>query len=1053
MDLLARRLRLVSCATLGLWALSIIDARSTLRADDAEALDRQVARAQAPESTSRINSRGEALAERASSLSEDEVFGTYAGYNLDQYLFRASGPIRFPIYVTRVFSRNGEDYGTLLTGTPQLVLRVWDVDARCGGGCCEVDKVYLNGHYLEQTLDGSNGSWSTFRADIPVQWFEDGWVNDAAYNGPGVAPTPGENWVTIDIDTACGTAWAMEADYGELQIQGVRPAMLIHGIQPLPGADGRDTWNTFRTFLPGRHAEAFRVGNLDSTLANAVSIANVHLPNMEVGFGVNKVNVIGHSKGGLDSSLAALGRGDHFDTIVTLGSPMQGSEYADHFLSWHPQLVGLGSLLLNTPVALSLSSPVRSLYYWAFPNPEPGVRESYFAGTQYAKSQTNCMLSPLHFFSKFQIFSGANDGWVGASTSYPPWLEQPTETGAYAHTDSAVFQPPLPAPPTAMTDSPVVAEWAFSQLHRSAQSPQHARPARLTRQLPRQSVLATTVSSTAGQQTRPFSFSIPAGTSVVVPVPIDSSVSEFSAFAAYAPGPAGLQMALVSPRGQRFLVPQSSPGLPLLALSPDSRVRGLWQMELEALDDVQVEGGVALESRLRLEASVPKSAFSSGENVLVTAALTQQSANVPGATVTATLRNAAGYSLEIPLSPQGGVYAGSGVPGEPGQYSVSVTAEGARSGEAYERSVVIPSVSVLPATASIEAVVGERGVDSNGNGRIDDLIISGRVNVTAAGDFVVTGSLASAGGLLVANASTAVHLESGQHDVDLSFSGRSIRASGEDGPYLLADVLVQDVTRDGLVADQKSNLHQTGAYAATDFEGPILSLGPGSELVADTDGDGDLDRLVVRLVVSVTPGFGGTYDYNAALRSSDGRLIEWSGSRGVSLLDGANTLEFSFAGTNLSAGKANGPFELVDFHLYDSSNPQTSLSTALAYTTDEYGGCQFDGVFPCALKSTLTANPTPVKTGRIITVKSTVKNRTDGPLSVSVSPLVVEGTGAVSLLSGPNPGTASIPRHASRAFVWRYLAVSAGTVEFVGGAAVSSGGGSVPGRTRPVRIR
>src|SRR6266850_6623449 len=96
----------------------------------------------------------------------DEVFGTYDGYNLDQYLGREQGPIVFPVYLTRVFSKNRRDYGDLLM-QPQLVIRAWDVDSFCGNACnglCEIDNVYLNGNYLGR-LSGATGTWSESRFD------------------------------------------------------------------------------------------------------------------------------------------------------------------------------------------------------------------------------------------------------------------------------------------------------------------------------------------------------------------------------------------------------------------------------------------------------------------------------------------------------------------------------------------------------------------------------------------------------------------------------------------------------------------------------------------------------------------------------------------------------------------------------------------------------------------------------------------------------------------------------------------------------------------------
>jgi len=891
------------------------------------------------------------LTQTGNNLAEDEIFGTYEGYNLDQYLFRDDGPILFPINITRVISKNKQGFRDLIVGQPQLVLRVWDVDASCGSacyGCCEVDNVYINGRFLG-TLDGANDSWSTCRFNIPVDWFQDGTIKDATYQGSGMDPIPGENWIQIDIDTVCGSCWAVECDYGEIQVQSMRPAVLIHGIFSLPSM-----WDTFKTFIPGNLGEAFPVDGTGDTFDNGSLIRSTHLPNAMKGFGVKKVNFITHSKGGLDTSVAIMGNGDKVDNLITLGSPLLGTEYADHFIQAHPTLTGVVKGWTGK-ILHALSTSTRADYYRTNASSEPGVKEYHFAGDQYAATDTTCLLGRLLFWHNVQIFNVRNDGWVPVDRSFPIWRSSADKTGPNSHTDDPNLQPKHPAPPSAMTSDPAVGQWAVEIMRNSvagtAAKSEYPKSVSFQSYLENQSSLA---SSAAPQQSSAISATLTAGQTKNFSVPIDSTVSEMRFYLGFDPSTADVQVTLISPSGGLIPILRNPdfPGFSYVTSNPGA---GTWSVQVHTANDVTVQGAMEFETSLTLAASADKNSYASGEAIHITANLTQAGLQRAGASVKAYFSNLSGYSDSVQLTDQGaGTYAGIFVPAAGGVFTVCVVASGTVSGSTFERAVYIPSINVSPATARISSILSESANDTDGNGLYNNLTIQARIQVQTEGDYWIVGILGDSQGALVARAVFSSHLTSGLHDIGLIFDGTVIRNSAKNGPYKLTQLTIHDLKQQGLATDTKTNLYTTAAYKFYQFEGPVLAFGSGSEFVTDLDRDGHYDSLTVKLEISVNPGYAGTYAFNAQLQAPNGSGIDWYSNPSQSLVVGLNTIQLTYSGTAIARAGLNGPYRVGDFHLYNLDNSSIALSSPNVYTTSAYRACQFQGGGTCASISSIS---------------------------------------------------------------------------------------------------
>ncbi|MEJ2266794.1 MAG: hypothetical protein P8X95_25400, partial [Anaerolineales bacterium] len=226
-------------------------------------------------------------------------------------------------------------------------------------------------------------------------------------------------------------------------------------------------------------------------------------------------------------------------------------------------------------------------------------------------------------------------------------------------------------------------------------------------------------------------------------------------------------------------------------------------------------------------------------------------------------------------------------------------------------------------------VVAEYGVDLNGNGQYDQLVLEVEVTATRAGEYWFLGDLSldasqpqsssqssfmlGTGGV-IANALTATNLAEGTQRVKLIFGGPSISLKRANGPYVLSGVWVTDVKEPGPEDFMNNSLgyrgdvYTTAAYQATDFEtyGAMLT-GSYSYRDVDSDGDGRSDGLEVKTGIRVYEP--GSYRVEGSLYDSQGAFIGHATWTGVGP---EVTLQFGdIAGTF-------GPYDLRDLDLLNA---------------------------------------------------------------------------------------------------------------------------------------
>jgi pimeloyl-ACP methyl ester carboxylesterase len=202
----------------------------------------------------------------------------------------------------------------------KISLPTYDIDDKAinPGFSPEIDKIYFNGEYIKD-LSGYNGKW----------------VNDSFPVDIGKVKFNAENEIRVEIDAAnagSGEYWCMAVDWVAIEYDAAAPYVLAHGINAQS-----DTWdeaaapgvlNTmdnssvlYRRFSTGMN------GSVASNAKDLKKQISTFLDTVKS----KKVNIIAHSKGGLDSQALAKISKPEFEvlSLSTLSTPHRGSVVAD----------------------------------------------------------------------------------------------------------------------------------------------------------------------------------------------------------------------------------------------------------------------------------------------------------------------------------------------------------------------------------------------------------------------------------------------------------------------------------------------------------------------------------------------------------------------------------------------------------------------------------------------------------------------------------------------------------------------------------------------------
>lgn len=918
----------------------------------------------------------------------DEVFVAGEGGDLDQYLFREDRPdgrMKFNIPIGRYYSpwidknaindqgflKNPEKLynAHLLPPTSTLRLMVFDVDHEAFSVCPEVDHVFVNTKPVTITetsapavLTGGASAWSVWTISIPTALLI---FPTAPGDGAGGRPEAKNQEIAIDInvDNKCKhpqksnqSAWGMAVDWGSIEIESpIRPVVFAHGwtgnvytfdaMARLLAQDGIPT--------AGQIDLAQGILTIPATaklLATAVQTSTQM-------FGVDKVNIFAHSKGGIVAREAMRTRAAQTDYLITFGSPHHGVDIPWWLIlkncNFRPEQQQ--KPCRDAAEELSMDRMIKFNYgndcvHW----------QSEFLPDVWVGCEPNYFRSPYVRYRT--IVGGLGD--VGAITATFPWDADTIPEPDTVHVDGEFVggvYGPISYTHDQIKDKPKPYYCAISLIDESFPRVDSDQPLCENPSIRRVSSWAAPVAAAESEQTvATAGITLTAGVSQSIPVSIDTvSRARFTVY-----GAAGMTFTLVDPNG-RTIDPtlatadanidyaagayDSATGLWLYQYEVLSPVAGSWQQRLQSAVETPALVVTTVNGTIQLIYQADQTVYRPGAPMVIEAALHDGQALFTDASITGVMRQPDGAQVSL-------VFGDTGINGDTqagdGIFSAQATAANvsgfARLALTATRGNIrreLPgSIAIAAQTARIKRVTGERTIDADGDGLFDQLLLDVEIDVLQAGHFELRAGLQDGSGSLISTAAYSSRLagtpawEPGVRTVTLSFDGDTIRKHGASGPYSLVNVELLDQTAETLPVDLNSALYTTRSYQPAQFEGPLIAWVRGEDSAVDTNGNGLFDQLNVSILASVV--YPGTYSWN-------GRLVDRNGAEigratGSGPLDSRTPMTFVFDGKAIGQHRQDGPFILRDVAVHQTSGGQTALVFDDQYTTNAYSHLQFE---------------------------------------------------------------------------------------------------------------
>jgi pimeloyl-ACP methyl ester carboxylesterase len=868
----------------------------------------------------------------------DTVFVVDEGSGLDTgCAFRSGGPLVFSVGVDRVIGDldrlRARD---LISKSALLRMPAFDVDidADVSNIAPEFNRVTFNGHVVPgEFLTGSNNIWKLNVFEVPIDW-----VKFPPDPGPGGTPEPALNTFRIDIDVANSNEyWCTAIDWAAISFEVARPVVMVHGIRS-SGATWAP-WVARFDALGLLNSNRLDLGAYESISANAGKIA-AEIADVRSRWGVEKVNLIGHSKGGLDAR-HYVEKASDVEQLIQLGTPNAGTLVADAAQAGTLLLSGIaGTALINTlaaPAGVQLTTRYMD-WYNRMHGSNPKVRYMAVAGDYDPDcSAWNPLCRPTDRLL-LSLSGRPGDTIVSAESVHAlPYADNRihvsigddrSATHTAIHSNDLVFESIL-----------------FERVANYRSAAISGRPGEPSR---------TAIVGGLLQIGESFRHRLPidqAGTLVVSLM--------------YADGEIGLT--LVSPTGE-VIDPDVSTltdrikyeardilGGRMAVYAIDAAEAGEWTAQVtgDAISGAAAYGINAWieDADISLHGEVVETVVRNGRPMVIRASVDRAAKPLLGVSVSATVAGPDGWIQTIDLLDDGlgedaeaddGIYTGMAVEtAQVGLYRVAFVASGAPSATDPEFSREDFALAAVSASASrFVGAYKDAGIDTNGNGLFDQLVVEAEVTVTDSTAYRILGVLMDSKGNRH-EASIVTMLTEGSQMVHLAFDGSALHRNGIDGPYRLIVVRLAEEGADPLElmpVDEVLDAHLTQVYSHKAFEhSPLLLTGEGSSVGVDTDGNGRFDRVDVRIGMALDVG--GFYQWSARLADREGAELGFHAGSG-NLSAGQDELTFRFPGEPIGRNGLDGPYYVSDLLLFGVGH---SLVAGRVFTTDPFAARQFEG--------------------------------------------------------------------------------------------------------------
>lgn len=915
--------------------------------------------------------------------------------------FASSGDLVFSITVDRFFGDVDKlrDNG-LISESLTLVMPAFDVDfdAVVSGIAPERDEVYFNGNLVPgKYLTGLNGTWVLNAFSIPIEWVN---LPEPDFFG-SIGPVTNE--VRIVIDTGNPTdQWCTAIDWAALIIDNApRPVVFAHGI-----LSSGETWGEWAMALDalgipstggGGELDPFGkldLGALDSIQDNAAEIVQ-RIEAARSTWKVDRVQLVTHSKGGLDSRLAVEGS-SAVERLIQIGTPNGGAPLADLVQSGFIKacakspvlcLVGLAQIFL-APAGFQLTTGHMQQF-----NTIHGLnpKVDYLAlGSVYT---TNCIpLSlPCVVDRVLMELTGTGDLIVPLTSVHEisgmnaiSWVPAPDTPGAKhtGQTESAAIIQIL---------EPFVVQSGLSIAGAGVTEPHQGPGAILASDAGVLTPGGTVVFSFAVSETMPLSIAIlhdADAVDLVVVGPDGIPVVEGSATAGITFG----QSTVFDFAAEMIAIDEAAAG-PWTVMASVG-------LGVDVGTGIYIAGALADSSPVSLSVQFDPPLPKAGDTVLVAVETAIEGVTSVGGSAEALALSLDGELFGIALADDGlapdaiaddGVFTGSFVPTAPGLYRMRAASV---DGSGVYQAELVDALGVSASQSSLALPFVDYGADLDGDGFFDELVLEVSVQVDLVADYRVVAELRDAAGTLH-RASAIEPLATGLNTVALSFEGELLYGGGVDGPYTISQALLVEPGDPGdVIADLVVDGHTTAAYPYTAFEHAPVSLGQVlGDAAIDTGGAAAFDFLDI--TVEVLAEEAGFYQWSGRLEDVFGTQVDLGSGSGI-LDAGSNDLIVRFDGEAIGLNGIDGPYFLSDMLVFGQG---TLVAPGIVGETTAYAAVDFEGFvgttrsFGCGASVTgslFDSGSTPVLGGEVrLSIDNPVGSQTPGSLSylaISLAP-------------------------------------------------------------------
>jgi hypothetical protein len=285
---------------------------------------------------------------------------------------------------------------------------------------------------------------------------------------------------------------------------------------------------------------------------------------------------------------------------------------------------------------------------------------------------------------------------------------------------------------------------------------------------------------------------------------------------------------------------RSEGGLAVAQLSVTDPEPGAWRVTVTTTEETLAFGKFAEQGSLEATFALNGFTFAGGDELNVTAAVSDPAATVDVAR--ATLLSPDSVSTVVPLADDGlgadatagdAVYSGSlNLPmraSAVGRWTAAGELAGSVQGFAYERAATLVFDLNASEIRSLDSF-SQSLSDPGGDGVIDALAIDLDVEITEPGTYLVAGKLSAPGGQDAGEASAVLEaVGAGALSATLSFPGEAVSASGASGKFTMSELVLGKLEPVPTIVSEQQDVFETPALDMAQF---AVRSRPGLRLTA-----------------------------------------------------------------------------------------------------------------------------------------------------------------------------------------------------------------------------